>query len=131
MVMAKPIQFTKVKPVPFNSLGIAAATKFENWGESAVTAIPQKHQTPKNNVVDDKKSIGDNKQHVPEIDKATKATFLLPYFWESTPPIPQEIPPKAIIIPVHKGTEIVLPENELKVLIANGVKAQKAYSSHM
>ena len=78
IVMAKPIQFTRVNPVPFNSLGNDDATKFENWGESAVTAIPHKHHTTKNNDDEDQKNTGDSKQHRPETNKATNATLLLP-----------------------------------------------------
>lgn len=47
ILIANPIQLTKVKPVPFNSGGTADATKFENWGESAVTAIPHMHHPNK------------------------------------------------------------------------------------
>lgn len=126
MVRAKPIQFTKVNPVPFNSLGMAEATKLENCGESAVTAIPQKHQIPKKNVGENLKNRGEIRQHIPESNKAVKATFLLPYFSDRRPPTAQEIPPKAIIIPVHKGIEMVLLETALKDLMANGVKAQNA-----
>ena len=108
MVKAKPKQFTKVSPVPFNSFGIALATKLENWGESAVTTMPQKHQAPIKSVVEVIKNTGDSRQHIPEDNKAIKATFLLPYFSERRPPIPQEIPPNAIMIPVHSGTEIAL-----------------------
>ena len=43
ILMAKPIQFTKVSPVPFNSVGTDAATMVENWGESETTTIPQMH----------------------------------------------------------------------------------------
>ena len=48
IVMAKPIQLTSVRAVPFNSGATAEATKFENCGESAVTAIPHIHQPAKN-----------------------------------------------------------------------------------
>ena len=50
ILIVKPMQFTSVNPVPFNSVGDALATKLENCGESAVTAIPHRHQPVKNNV---------------------------------------------------------------------------------
>jgi len=39
-VIAKPIDVTIVSAVPFCSAGAVAATIAENWGESAITAIP-------------------------------------------------------------------------------------------
>lgn len=41
MVIAKPMLVTKVRAVPFDSAGAVWATRAENWGESAITAIPQ------------------------------------------------------------------------------------------
>ena len=131
MVMAKPMQLTNVKPVPFNSGGMEVATKLENCGESAVTAIPHKHHIPKNRKGDAEKRSGEHKQHSPEMDKATNATLLLPNFRESIPPIPHEIPPSMMTMPVHKETGMLLDDIELKPVIAKGVNAQNAYSSHI
>lgn len=40
MVIPKPIEFTIVSEVPFESEGALWATRVENMGESAVTANP-------------------------------------------------------------------------------------------
>ena len=48
IVIAKPIQFTIVKAVPFTSAFADCATSVENCGESATTAIPQKSNKIKN-----------------------------------------------------------------------------------
>ena len=80
IVIANPIQFTKVMAVPFNSEGTALATKFENCGESAVTAIPQKHHPIKNNSDGSRNNNGERRQRDPEIVKANVATLRLPTF---------------------------------------------------
>ena len=41
IVIAKPIEFTIVKAVPFNFEGAFCATKVEKSGESAMTTMPQ------------------------------------------------------------------------------------------
>ena len=64
--MAKPIQFTKVSPVPLSSLLMEVATNFENWGESIVTPIPQIHQINRKNIGVSEKVNGDIKQQNPE-----------------------------------------------------------------
>lgn len=76
--MAKPIQFTSVRAVPFNSGATAEATKFENCGESAVTAIPQMHQPAKNRYKGSENRRGETIQRNPDMVNANNATFLLP-----------------------------------------------------
>ena len=44
IVIANPIQFTMVSPVPLYSAGAAVATIDENCGESEITTIPQIHK---------------------------------------------------------------------------------------
>ena len=75
MLIANPKQFTIVSPVPFKVIGAALATKLENWGESAVTAIPQIHHPIKKRMGGNWKSIGDTRQKPPEISKANSATL--------------------------------------------------------
>ena len=48
--MAKPIQLTMVNAVPFESELMLCATRVENSGESAITAIPQITKKPKNSI---------------------------------------------------------------------------------
>ena len=69
------MQLTSVNPVPFNSAGIALATKLENCGESAVTAIPHKHHPIKNSTGGSWNMNGDKMQKIPEINNEKKATL--------------------------------------------------------
>ena len=126
MVIAKPIQLTNVSAVPFNSGVTEVATRLENWGESAVTAIPHKHQPNKKIGEGNENKIGEIKHSKPDIDNANIATFLLPIFCDTIPPNAQDTPPRAIIIPVHNGTDITLPVSELNQRMAIGVNAQNA-----
>ena len=48
ILIEKPMQFTRVSAVPFNSKGTAEATKVENWGESETTNIPQRQKANRN-----------------------------------------------------------------------------------
>lgn len=48
IVIAKPIQFTIVKAVPFILASALFATNVENRGESAITTNPQKNRKLKN-----------------------------------------------------------------------------------
>ena len=75
IVMAKPMQFTSVSPVPLSSFGTDEATRLENWGESAVTAIPQMHHTVKKRDIGIWNKKGDERQNNPEIESANKATL--------------------------------------------------------
>ena len=98
IVKEKPIQFTIVSAVPFSSWGADFATKVENKGESAITAIPQKSKKVRNRkVLACKKNNGELKQQTPENDSAIDATFLSPYFWDKNPPKTQDKLPIAII----------------------------------
>lgn len=105
ILIAKPIQFTKVSPVPVNSEGMAAATKLENCGESAVTAMPQRHHPIKNSAEGSSNSKGDKRQSNPDRAKAAEATLRLPTLSDKIPPSAQDNPPKAIITPVHIAKE--------------------------
>lgn len=68
--MAKPMQLTKVNPVPFSSFLTDEATNFENWGESMVTPMPQIHQMMRNNNGVSENVKGEIRQHVPETNNA-------------------------------------------------------------
>ena len=70
ILMAKPKQFTSVSPVPFSSGGTALATKLENWGESAVTAMPQRLHPIRNNTGGNLKSKGERIQNSAEPNRA-------------------------------------------------------------
>ena len=105
ILMAKPIELTKVSAVPFIVIGAVAATMVENCGESAITTIPQRHQNIKNKTGERLKNKGETRQNKAEKDKAKRATFLLPIFNETYPPIMQERAPMDMIVKVHKGTE--------------------------
>ncbi len=47
IVIAKPIDVTMVKAVPLFCTGAACATSVENWGESAMTALPHTNKKTK------------------------------------------------------------------------------------
>ena len=65
--MEKPIEFTMVKAVPFNSIVELNATSVEKSGESAITTIPQKIIKVINRISEfDINNSGDNKQHKPD-----------------------------------------------------------------
>jgi len=131
ILKAKPIQVTMVNPVPFKATGVALATRLENCGESAATAMPQIHQLSKKSMGETKNRAGEMRQKAPEISSEIKATLRLPKRIDKTPPKTQAKAPQVITTNVHRGIEKEVLLNSLKVLIANGVKAQKAYSSHM
>ena len=126
ILMANPIQFIRVSAVPFNSGVTDEATKLENWGESAVTAIPQRQKATRKTAVGNWNSNGEIKQKSPEMNKGTTATFLLPNRKENSPPKMQETPPIAMMIAAHNGTEIASLLKPLNVWMAKGTKAQKA-----
>lgn len=95
MVIKKPKQLTVVSPVAFFSAGTAAATKLENCGESAVTAMPQRHQTSKNGSGGSSKINGEAKQNTPDTANAPTATVPLPNFSAAKPPRHKKVrPPK-------------------------------------
>ena len=105
MVIEKPMQFTMVRAVPFDSAGALRATKVENKGESATTTIPQNKRNATMIMIESLPSInGDATQQRHDKSKATAAVFLAPAFKETYPPITQAIPPMPIIENDKKGT---------------------------
>jgi len=48
ILMANPIQLTRVKAVPLRSGGTEEATRVENCGESVETAMPHRPKAPRN-----------------------------------------------------------------------------------
>lgn len=98
MVIPKPIEFTIVSEVPFESEGALWATRVENMGESAVTANPHINRKIMR-LGKDCCMIknGDSKQQTPEIVKAIVAIVFGAIFCEIKPPRAHDIPPTAMI----------------------------------
>ena len=79
MVIAKPILFTMVSAVPFDSAKVLFATKVENKGESAITTMPQKVRIPiKIRLESIKKNKGEKTQHTQDKNKASVAVLFNP-----------------------------------------------------
>ena len=127
------MQFTIVRAVPLNSKGALLATRVENSGESAITAIPQITRYSKaEEDIDNSKYHGENKQHIPDRNKAAAAVFFNPYLWEIIPIIDHEILPEAIMMKAPKEIKESVCGCSLKWMAKrSGTKAQKLYSSHM
>ena len=66
MVMANPIQFMMVNPVPTNSFGAVLALIAEYCGESPTTTIPQKIKKPIKISGDAENKNGDRIQQIPD-----------------------------------------------------------------
>ena len=114
IVMAKPMETTKLNAVPLFSCGAVAATNAENCGESATTKNPQIRKNDIKIIEEVSKNRGDRKQHKPEIISAITATFLLHVFFDTYPPVTQPILPIAIIKKLNKETGRLLLFNKLK-----------------
>ena len=97
IVSAKPKLFTNVNAVPLFSASAFWATRVENIGESAITAIPQIVKNNKKIGVPNKKAIGEMKQQTPEINKNIAADFLAPIFSDKYPLKTQDKLPIPII----------------------------------
>lgn len=83
IVIAKPRQFTIVNAVPRDSREAFLATKVENRGESAITTNPQNIRKQISKISESSfKTKGDNKQQIPESNKAEAAVLLMPDFSE-------------------------------------------------
>ena len=81
IVIAKPIEFTIVKAVPFNFEGAFCATKVEKSGESAMTTMPQKRRKAINTTSDStRKSSGEIRQQKQDNNNEMNATCLTPIF---------------------------------------------------
>ena len=79
MVIAKPMLFTMVSAVPFDSEKVLFATIVENKGESAITTIPQKVRNPINTALESiKKNKGEITQHMQDKNKASAAVLFNP-----------------------------------------------------
>lgn len=78
MVMAKPMDVTRVNAVPFRLLSAVCETRAENCGESAITKQLQISNAAKKNAGGNKKNNGDSKQQIHDPDKLTNATLALP-----------------------------------------------------
>ena len=96
------MQFTMVKAVPLYSAGQVCATKVENCGESATTAIPHIKYATRTTPNGAKNNSGDTKHSSPEVNNVAKATQALPYRNEAYPPTTHPTPPLAIMTKVMK-----------------------------
>ena len=71
---------TMVSAVPLDCTGAFWATRAENNGESAITAMPQKIRNAITIIGEETKNInGEITQHIPEQKSAAAATFPAPY----------------------------------------------------
>jgi len=70
MVTANPTELTMVRAVPLLSVGADWATKVDNCGESAITAMPQSIIKAKKMLDGISKIKGESKQQQPEAAKA-------------------------------------------------------------
>ena len=105
IVIENPIQFTKVKEVPLDSSGALWATKVENNGESAITAIPQRNRKQRKRKVEfEKRKSGEIIQQRQDMNKDKVAIFFTPKYWETIPLNTQANPPEAIIKNEKRGT---------------------------
>ena len=75
-----------VSAVPVDSLGADCATKEENWGESAITVIPQIINKVKKRPGESCRKNGESKQAKRLIISEIAATILLPLRNEMYPP---------------------------------------------
>ena len=82
MVIKKPMELVMVSAVPFDSACAACATKVENCGESAITAMPHKKNNSKKTGKDAWNSNGDSKQQMNDMVNAVKAVLPLPKYCE-------------------------------------------------
>src|SRR6185295_7330595 len=106
IVMANPMHVTIVRAVPLYSGTAVLATSVENCGESAATVIPHTMTTGRKMATGKWKKANENRLHNPEVNRAKKATRLLPVFCETYPPAIQPTPPAAIMTNDHNGTFI-------------------------
>ena len=108
MVIAKPMLFTMVNEVPFDWAGAFWATRVENRGESAITAMLHINRNINNRVFEGFKSInGDIRQHNPDMVSAMEATFLAPNLCDTRPLNTQAKLPAAMIRKESRGTLIL------------------------
>ena len=120
-----------VNAVPLCAASAEEATMVENWGESAATVIPQRIIIPKKINEGVRTSIGESKQHAAEKINAYNATFLLPIFFDSNPPVIQPAEPAPITRNVQSETSICAVFRSLYKRISWGVKAHNAYISYI
>lgn len=108
MVIEKPVQFTMVSDVPLNSSATFCATRVENNGESATTAIPQIKRKMINSGAELlNKNSGESRQQQPETNSAIAANLFMPKRCDNTPLNAQAIPPDAMIKNEKKETSIL------------------------
>ena len=119
------MEVTMVSAVPLFSCGAAVATNAENWGESATTLQPHTSISKRKTGRGRRKNRGENRQQIPETSSATKATFLLPVFFEISPPAIQPKLPDPIIMKDQRGTLMDAAFNWLYREMTRGTKAQK------
>jgi len=105
MVIENPILLTMVSDVPLDSAAAFWATRVENSGESAITAIPQVNKKIRNSSEESgNRKNGEIIQHIQEIDNDIVAILLAPKYSESIPLMIQAGPPDAIMRNDQNGT---------------------------
>ena len=103
-VIAKPMQVTKVSAVPFCRGGAVVATRAENCGESAATAVPHSIKKIMKPILFTLINKGESRQHKPEMKSEKKATLALPIRMEIKPPSTQPTLPIAIVLKLVRET---------------------------
>ena len=104
IVIAKPIQFTIVNEAPLDPTGAFLATRVENSGESAITAMLHINRNTTSADTDPlNKNKGESKQQAPDKNKAIAAILFSPQRCEINPLITQAILPEAMIRKDRKG----------------------------
>ena len=105
MVIANPILLTIVNAEPFDVAGAFCATRVENKGESATTAIPQINiKAIKASVVLLNNKKGEIIQQTQDSNKTLEAVLLTPIRCDINPLMTHEILPEAIIKNDQNGT---------------------------
>ena len=79
IVMAKPIQFTMVKAVPFDDASALCATMVEKRGESPITNTPQSRRKAMKTAGEPMlKKNGESRQQAQDNPSARRAIFFVP-----------------------------------------------------
>ena len=110
MVIENPIQFTIVSAVPFERSGAYCATRVENMGESAITAILHVNRKAIKATTELlNNNNGETKQQKQDNDNAITAILFVPKRLEINPLKTQETLPATMIRNDSKDTLITVP----------------------
>lgn len=131
IVIKNPILLTMVMAVARYSGMAFWATKAENCGESATTAMPHISMKIKKITVGKNGMSTESKQQVADVAKAQKASRALPHSSDNSPPNTQPAAPAAMMPNDQADTSNPFPVARLYNVTSTGAKAQKVYNSHM